>query len=180
MKLLVIVDMQNDFIDGSLGSDAAKAIVPNVVKKIEESIKNGDRIVVTQDTHYSDYLSTLEGKKLPVVHCVANSDGWQINDSVYETIRNYNKVKYINKSTFGSYALKNYVDSLMEIYEENLVIDIVGLVLDICVLSNAMILKTYFPEATINVYLSCTAATSNKAYNATKLVLNSCHINTYE
>ncbi len=182
MKLLVVVDMQNDFIDGSLGSETAQAIVPNVVKKIADAKNNHEIIIATQDTHYSDYLNTLEGKNLPIKHCIANSDGWQINDLIYNQLNTYDKVKYIAKPTFGSYALMNYIKALQEIYDtdKELIIDIIGLMLNICVISNAIILKTYFPNAAINVDISCTAATSPEAYDSSISILESCQINVYK
>lgn len=181
MKILVLVDLQGDFIDGALGSPEAQAIVPNVVEKIKEYKNNGDLIITTQDTHYSDYLSTLEGKKLPIVHCIANSDGWQLNKEVFNELRDYkNKINF-TKITFGSYKLVNCLKEIIK--EDNATeyeIELVGLDLDICVISNALMLRMYFPNTVISVDTKCTAATTEKAFESAKIVLKSCQVDVCE
>lgn len=160
MKVLVVVDMQNDFISGSLGSSDAQKIVPNVVDKV----KNFDgRIIFTRDTHDDYYLKTQEGKKLPVKHCIKETYGWQICDE----LKPYAK-EIIDKVTFGSIDLPNMIDkSVSEI-------EICGLCTDICVISNAMILKANFTETKISVDSSCCAGVTtdshNTALNAMKAV----------
>lgn len=180
-KILVVVDMQNDFITGSLGTPEAVSIVDKVVEKIEEYKKQSCLIITTQDTHYSDYLDTLEGKKLPIKHCIANSDGWQIEQKVYNALRGYkNKINF-TKNTFGCYKvidyLNNYIktDDCLE-YE----FELIGLDLDICVLSNALLIKTYFPNNNISIDLKCVAATNNNMFEAAKHVLDSCQVTVYE
>lgn len=163
MKYLIVVDMQVDFITGSLGSDLATAIVPNVVKKV----KNFDgKVIFTRDTHYEDYMQTQEGVKLPVPHCIKDTAGWQICDE----LRPYAET-VIDKVTFGSVALPNLLKDCGEPIDE---IEICGLCTDICVISNAMILKAAFPEVKITVDASCSAGVTveshNTALNAMKAV----------
>lgn len=180
-KCLVVVDMQNDFIDGVLGSPEAQAIVDNVCKKIREYKSNDDLIITTQDTHYSDYLNTPEGVKLPVIHCIANSDGWQLNDRVFNDLKNYkNKINF-TKITFGCNKLIDYLKTIINEDNENYFeIEVIGLVLDICVISNVILLKNYFPNINISVDTKCTAATSESAFNSAKIVLQSCQVDVNE
>ena len=163
MKFLIVVDMQVDFISGSLGSDMAKAIVPNVVKKIEGF---DGTVIFTRDTHFEDYLQTQEGKKLPVPHCIKDTDGWQICDELLPYAESV-----VDKVTFGSVELPQILWECNEPIEE---IELCGLCTDICVISNAMILKAAFPEVKISVDASCCAGVSveshNTALNAMKAV----------
>ena len=145
MKYLIVVDMQNDFISGSLGSDMAKAIVENVVDKVKSF--DGE-IIFTRDTHADCYLDTMEGKNLPVVHCVKDTDGWQICPELLPYVKNV-----IDKVTFGSVDLPNIIAKSGDIES----IELCGLCTDICVISNAMILKASFPEVKISVDSSCCA-----------------------
>ena len=101
MRTLIVIDMQNDFIDGSLGTREAVLIVPHVKEKINEYMKNGDEIVFTRDTHHENYLETNEGKHLPVVHCVKDTKGWEIREELLETVKGYDKVSFIDKPSFG-------------------------------------------------------------------------------
>lgn len=180
-KTLIVIDMQNDFIDGSLGSKEAQAIVPNVKKKIEEYKVRGDEIITTQDTHFSNYLETSEGKNLPVSHCVINSDGWQLADSIYDTLRGYKNYRNFTKYTFGSVNTFEYLkQSITEETQKDYEIEIVGLVLNICVISNALLAKAYFPEARIKIDLNCTAATSSEDFDSAVQVLKSCQVDLYE
>lgn len=181
MKVLVLVDLQNDFIDGALGTPEAQAIVPRVVEKINEYKKDGNLIITTQDTHYSDYLNTLEGKNLPIVHCIANSDGWQLNNKIFNVLRGYKNKKNFTKTTFGSFKLINYLKTIIaEDDEQKYEIELVGLDLDICVVSNALALRMYFPNTVIHVDTRCTAATTKRAFESTKVVLKSCQVNVIE
>ena len=183
MKLLVIIDMQNDFIDGSLGSDAAKAIVPNVVKKIEEADKN-TLIIFTQDTHFSDYDDTLEGKLLPVHHCRYNTEGWMIHSDISEAwVDNPTNVihdpefRYGNtviKTTFGSTHLMNFLIREGHNFDE---IEFCGLCTDICVVSNVLMARAALPDMPITFDSSCCAGTTPEAHNATLTVMRSCQIN---
>ena len=153
MKFLIVVDMQVDFISGALGSEHAKKIVPNVVEKVKNY--NGT-IIFTRDTHYSDYFNTQEGKKLPVLHCVKDTDGWQICSELAPYVKNV-----VDKITFGSVDLPNIIKNFNEEIEE---ITLCGLCTDICVISNAMVLKTAFPEVKIVVDSSCSAGVSNQSH----------------
>ena len=166
-KLLVVVDMQNDFIDGALGTKEAVSIVPDVVKKILDW--DGD-VVCTVDTHSEDYLSTQEGKKLPVKHCILHSDGWQINSDVNAAIEKHNPVTF-TKPTFGSLNLAHYIEKGK--YEH---IQFVGLCTDICVISNAMLAKAAAPEAEIVVDSSCCAGVSPQSHNNALEAMKVCQI----
>ena len=183
MKLLVIVDMQNDFIDGTLGSDAAQAIVPNVVKKIEEADKD-TLIIFTQDTHFEDYDDTLEGKMLPIKHCHFNTEGWLINGFIREawaendtTLIHDPEFRYGNtiiKTTFGSTQLMNFLTREGHNFEE---IEFCGLESDICVISNVLMARAALPDMPITVDSSCCAGTTPEAHNAALTVMRSCQIN---
>ena len=163
MKFLIVVDMQNDFITGSLGSELAKAIVPNVVEKVKNY---SGTIIFTRDTHYSDYLSTQEGKNLPVEHCIKDRIGWEICEELKPYV-----TKVVDKITFGSVDLPAVIKGYGEEIEE---IELCGLCTDICVISNAMLLKATFPEVKIKVDASCSAGATveshNTALNAMKSV----------
>lgn len=178
-KILVVVDMQKDFVSGSLGSNEAKAIVSNVVNKIKEYRENKDVIIATFDTHNDNYLSTQEGCKLPVKHCIEGTDGWELDKQVAEALDGYKKHHDIKKDSFGTLKLVKKIKKLLADANENVndyQIELTGLCYDICVISNAIVLKSAFPETKIVVDLSCTAATSKEAYEATKLVMKSCQI----
>lgn len=159
---LIVVDMQNDFIDGSLGTKEACAIVNNVKSKIEEYKMRGDEIIFTRDTHNDDYLETAEGIKLPVVHCVKGTYGWQIADGL-ET----DGAIYIDKPTFGWLGWS-------DMQFDN--IELVGLCTDICVVSNALILKALFPDAKISVDSSCCAGVTPQSHNAALETMKMCQI----
>ena len=163
-RTLIVVDMQNDFIDGALGTKEARAIVPNVKKKIEESKARGDKIIFTRDTHKSNYLKTNEGKHLPVEHCIEGTYGWIIANEV-----NYPEYKHINKKTFG-YTLWDYEDDFEEIER-------IGLCTDICVVSNALILKAFYPEINITVDASCCAGVTPESHKAALTTMKMCQIN---
>lgn len=162
-KTLIVVDMQNDFIDGSLGTKEAQAIVPNVKKKIEEYEARGDEIIFTRDTHLVNYLETNEGKHLPVEHCIFGTYGWQIVNGL-ET----ENCGYIDKLAFGWIHWNN------RDFDE---IELVGLCTDICVVSNALILKAQFPEINITVDASCCAGVTSESHKAALEVMRSCQIN---
>lgn len=174
MKVLVVVDMQNDFITGSLGTPEAQAIVPNVKKKIEEYRKNGDLIVFTRDTHEEGYLDTREGKKLPVEHCIRGTWGWEIADGLYldETI--------LNKATFGSNSLVRYLThgSWHGGNGHFTEIELVGLCTDICVVSNALLLKaTFYNDCEITVDATCCAGVTPETHEAALRTMEMCQIN---
>ena len=168
MKTLIVIDMQNDFITGPLGTPEAKAIVPKVKKKIADYRANGDRIIFTRDTHFKNYLDTLEGKHLPVEHCICGSEGWQVPSDLmsYEDIR-------VNKYSFGydCWSEGNYT------FEDCESIELVGVCTDICVVSNALILKAEYPYIEITVDASCCAGTTPENHKAALQVMKCCHIN---
>lgn len=169
-RLLIIVDMQNDFISGVLGTPEAQAIVEKVVAK-----KNNHEgpILFTADTHKHDYLSTQEGQKLPIEHCMLGSSGWRIHPLLYS----YNDHKYhvVCKSTFGSFTL---VDYIREWYLKDIKsIELVGVCTDICVISNAIILRNAFPELEIYVDSSCCAGVTPESHRNALEAMKMCQIN---
>lgn len=168
MKLLIVVDMQNDFIDGALGTKEAVAIVPAVKAKIEEYRSMNNQVVFTYDTHQSNYLETQEGKNLPVVHCVENTEGWQISDKL-EVVQS----KVFKKPSFGSLELAEYVATISDLEE----IELVGLCTDICVISNAFILKAKLPEVKISVDSKCCAGVSPESHLNALNAMKICQIN---
>lgn len=154
MKYLIVVDMQNDFISGSLGSELAKAIVPNVVQKVRSF---DGKVIFTRDTHFADYMQTQEGKNLPVEHCIKDTEGWQICDELKPYVN-----EVTDKITFGSVDLPKILSDYNEEIEE---IELCGLCTDICVISNAMILKATFPEVKISVDSNCCAGVTMESHN---------------
>lgn len=165
-KVLIVVDMQNDFVDGALGTKEACAIVDNVCKKVSEAEKNGVDVVYTRDTHSAIYLSTQEGRKLPVEHCIKNTYGWQIVDKLQKE-----ESIIFNKPTFGSIELANFVAESM--YSEA---ELVGLCTDICVISNAMLLKAYIPEMKITVDAGCCAGVTPESHKNALEAMKMCQI----
>jgi len=174
-KALVLVDLQNDFITGSLGSQAAQSIVPKVVELIESW---DGPIVATEDTHSSDYLATFEGKNLPVEHCIKKSDGWKIEKSIADAIRKQAKknkeswLGFVEKITFGSFDLLNRLKSVKDLEE----ILICGLCTDICVISNAMILRAGFPNTPIKIVESCCAGATEEGHKAALVAMRACQM----
>ena len=162
-RTLIVIDMQNDFVDAALGTKEAQAIVPNVKKKIEEYKTRGDEIIFTRDTHQKDYLNTNEGNHLPVEHCIEGTYGWQIADGL-----EVENCRYIDKPTFG------WIHWNVHDFEE---IELVGLCTDICVVSNALILKAMFPEINITVDASCCAGVTPESHKAALTTMKMCQIN---
>ncbi len=165
MKYLIVVDMQKDFIDGALGTKEAQAIVPNVRKKIEEF--DGE-VVFTRDTHHKDYLSTQEGRNLPVEHCIEGTAGWEIDKS----LQPFCKGLVVNKPTFGSMALAEEIWERGDAQE----ITLVGLCTDICVISNAMLLKAAMPEVPIIVDRACCAGVTPQSHENALEAMKMCQI----
>lgn len=170
-KILVVVDMQNDFIDGSLGTTEAQAIVDPVTEKMKFWEKSD--IYVTRDTHGEDYLETAEGKKLPVVHCVKGTEGWQLHPQI-EALAEPSHI--IDKPSFGSLELMELLKQENE--KEPLELELVGLCTDICVVSNALLLKAAMPEITIRVDGSCCAGVTPRSHEAALLTMGMCQIET--
>ena len=171
MKVLVVVDMQNDFVEGALGTKEACAIVPDVVKMIEEF---DGKIVATRDTHMEDYMDSQEGKNLPVIHCVKGTDGWKINSEIQKALDERQAV-VIDKPTFGSVELGEYVRKLdrEEPVEEILLI---GVCTDICVISNALLLKAYLPEVPVKVAASYCAGVTPEQHAQALEAMKPCQI----
>lgn len=163
-KVLIVVDMQNDFVDGSLGTKEAVKIVPAVTEKVKAAIDNNTMVIFTKDTHYSNYLETAEGKNLPVEHCIKGSNGWEIIPALKEYAQNV-----IEKNTFGSIILPDKVKE----YDE---IELIGLCTDICVISNALLLKAHFPEKDICVDASCCAGVTPESHNNALEAMKMCQI----
>ena len=170
-KILIVVDMQKDFVDGALGTKEAIAIVDNVVNKIESF--DGD-IIVTYDTHCQNYMETQEGKKLPVPHCIKGTDGWKLDSKVQAAVDK--KGFYaIEKPTFGSTELVEYIRNNYDINDVE--IELIGLCTDICVVSNALLLKASFTETSISVDASCCAGVTVDSHNAALTTMKMCQIN---
>lgn len=167
MKILLVIDMQKDFIDGSLGTKEAVAIVPNVIKKIKQYEESGERIIYTKDTHYADYLTTREGRMLPVEHCIKGTPG---HDVPAEILRGHTEV--FEKLTFGSVQLADYLSGVD--FDE---IELVGLCTDICVVSNALMIKAHFPEKEVTVDSSCCAGVTPATHEAALTTMRMCQIN---
>ena len=179
MRVLIVVDMQKDFIDGSLGTTEAIGIVDEVVKRIRDS--RGEVILFTQDTHQSNYLDTAEGKKLPVIHCVEGTQGWEINESVRNAwLSNKDTVKIaelrqntFKKPVFGSVELVDFLRSRDRIISE---IEILGLCTDICVVSNAIMIKNTLPDVKISVNSKCCAGVTPQSHMEALNVMKMCQI----
>jgi len=173
-KILVVVDMQNDFIDGALGNNECKAVVPNVVNKIKNF--DGNEIFYTLDTHQNNYMNTQEGRKLPVVHCIEETNGWMLNKNIEDAINNNGaSIVEVRKPTFGSVNLAN---EFMFMFEENneFEVEFVGICTDICVISNAMLIKTFFPEAKVVVDASCCAGVTPESHKNALEAMKMCQI----
>ncbi|MBQ9121083.1 MAG: cysteine hydrolase [Clostridia bacterium] len=166
MRYLIVVDVQKDFVDGALGTPEAVAILPRVKEKIAAYRAAGDRIIFTRDTHQSNYLDTTEGVHLPVVHCVEGTDGWQI----YEGLADEDAYT-VNKPTFGYLDWTKHIET-----SDDLSIELVGLCTDICVVSNALILKATFPDAEIRVDSSACAGVTPATHEAALSTMRMCQI----
>ena len=169
MNILIVVDMQNDFIDGALGTPEAQQILPAVVNKIKSW---SGEIYATQDTHQPDYLSTQEGKRLPVPHCVEGTPGWDLAPAVRDALTNYT---CLAKPTFGSRSL---AETLVIVNQNRPIdsIELVGLCTDICVISNALLLKAFLPEVPIRVDASCCAGVTPDSHLNALRAMQMCQI----
>lgn len=166
-KVLVIIDMQKDFIDGVLGTKEAVSIVENVVKRIEEF--EGE-VVFTKDTHFENYLETNEGKHLPVAHCIKDTQGWMLDKRI-EEVRKAD-MKVFEKNTFGSVELGEYLKTIKELEE----VELVGLCTDICVISNALLIKAFLPEIKVSVRENCMAGVTVESHNNAINAMKMCQI----
>lgn len=166
MKVLVVVDMQKDFIDGNLGTKEAVAIVPNVIEKIKEYESKNDLIIYTKDTHFDNYMETSEGKKLPVPHCIKGTPG---HDIPGEILRGHDNI--IEKLTFGSKDLIEYLSNIS--FDE---IELIGLCTDICVISNALLIKAFYHEKKVVVDSSCCAGVTPQSHTEALNTMKMCQI----
>lgn len=161
-RTLIVVDMQNDFIDGVLGTKEAVAIVDNVKNKIREYADRGDEIIFTRDTHHEDYMETNEGKHLPVPHCIEGTHGWEVADGLAVP-----GAIYIDKPSFGYTEWKNY--DLQDV-------EMVGLCTDICVVSNALMIKALYPEINVRVDAGCCAGVTPESHEAALTTMAMCQV----
>lgn len=164
-KILIVVDMQNDFVTDCLGTPEAQAIVPNVKQKIEEYMSRGDKVIFTRDTHHDNYLDSHEGKHLPVPHCIEGTHGWEVISAIDKP-----ECQHLNKLTFGYMGWDLRLENPSEI-------ELIGVCTDICVVSNALILRAMFREAEITVDASCCAGVTPESHKAALQVMKSCQIN---
>lgn len=169
-KILLVIDMQNDFIDGSLGTNEAVKIVDNVINKIKKY--PSENIFATKDTHETDYLATQEGKYLPVEHCIRGTNGWNINDNIQNLIP---ATQIFEKGTFGSVTLAEKLKEIAD--KEEVEVEVVGICTDICVISNVLLIKAYLPEINITVDSSCCAGVTPAKHDAALETMRSCQIN---
>lgn len=176
MKVMIIVDCQKDFIDGSLGTPEAQAMMPRLIEKIKNE-PSSTLFFFTRDTHQSDYLETREGKNLPVPHCIYGTEGWAIDSRLAEI---FPSPVAFNKLTFGSLDLMHFLDDVVMdgIYDDPVEeIEFVGLCTDICVISNALLAKAFFPESVeISIDATCCAGVTPEKHAAALEVMKSCQI----
>ena len=168
-NLLLVIDMQNDFIDGALGTAEAVQIVPQVEKRVRQSVDAGDEIWFTQDTHTAGYAQTQEGKNLPVPHCIEGTHGWELCDALLPYAKDGHCVK---KTAFGSAALAKLLQDRTDIAG----ITLCGLCTDICVISNALLLKAFLPEVPIAVDAACCAGVTPQSHKTALDAMKACQI----
>lgn len=169
--ILVVVDMQKDFVDGALGTREAVSILPRVAERIKS---HEGPIFVTFDTHFENYMETAEGKKLPVPHCIRGTEGWKLHEAV-QTALEGKKYIPVEKITFGSVDLPRLIAG--EVGDEDFSVTLLGLCTDICVVSNALLLKAAFPEKEISVLRDCCAGVSPETHEAALKTMGCCQIN---
>ena len=171
-KILIAVDLQKDYVDGALGSAESQAIVPAAAARIREQREAGFEVIATLDTHGEDYMQTREGARLPVPHCIRGTEGWELNPVIREALGDFTAVE---KPTFGSVRLAEMVRERTAPGEE-LTIELLGLCTDICVVSNALLLKAAFPEAQVQVYAAGCAGVTPEKHRAALETMASCQI----
>ncbi len=175
-EILSVVDMQRDFVDGALGTAEAQAIVAAAADRVAAARDRGERVLFTRDTHSTDYLTTQEGRNLPVVHCVAQTPGWQI---LPELLDRAEAAEIFDKPGFGSVALGEY---LREADREDPIgkITLIGLCTDICVISNALLLKAFLPETEIWVEAACCAGVTPESHRRALAAMAACQVHILE
>lgn len=168
-KILLVIDMQNDFIDGALGTKEAEEIVDRVAEEIGKySVED---VFATRDTHGADYLDTQEGKNLPVPHCIQDTPGWELNPKIAAALGD---AQILDKPSFGSVELARLMARLA--LEEELQITLVGLCTDICVVSNALLLKAFLPETPVSVIADCCAGVTPESHTAALKTMEMCQV----
>ncbi len=173
MNILIIIDMQNDFIDGALGTKDAQDVIEPFVEKIRSF---DGKIILTQDTHDENYLSTQEGRLLPVEHCIEGTEGWKNNERILDAVMQKGKdYTVFKKGTFGSLSLAEYLKQLSE-SESIDSIELAGVCTDICVVSNALLIKAMLPEVPVSVDAKCCAGVTPEAHEAALVTMKSCQI----
>ncbi len=179
IRLLLVIDMQNDFITGALGNDECRAVVPKVIARMEQARKDGWKIICTQDIHEDNYLETGEGRRLPVEHCLRGTNGAELIDEIEEFMTRYDDHHELflsespfEKSAFGSTDLSNALKKY-DIEE----IELIGVCTDICVISNAMILRSDYPEIEVSVNQQCCAGVSPESHKNALMAMQGCQIN---
>lgn len=166
-NVLAVIDMQNDFIDGTLGTKEAEAIV----ERVAEQIRDFDgQVVYTRDTHFEDYLNTQEGEKLPVTHCIKGTKGWQIQADLMALQDEDTRI--FDKLTFGSVELAQYLKEIEDLES----VTLIGLCTDICVISNAMVIKAFMPEVTVKVKADCCAGVTPQSHDNALEAMKMCQI----
>jgi len=173
VDVLIVVDMQNDFVSGALGTKEAVEIVPYVVSRVTEGMNRGEKILFTRDTHETDYPETQEGRNLPVPHCVRGTDGWEIIPQLTEYTKG---CTIVDKPTFGSVDLPRILADYGDVDE----VTLCGLCTDICVISNAMLVKAAFPEATVTVDGTCSAGVSEESHRTALQAMRAVQIEVVE
>ena len=168
-KILLVIDMQNDFINGALGTPEAEAIVGRVAEEIRKYPT--ENVIATRDTHTEDYLNTQEGRKLPVVHCVRGTPGWDLHPEIAAALKG---AAVIDKPTFGSRELAEKLSLLSE--QDNLEVTLAGLCTDICVVSNALLIKAFLPETPVRVIVDCCAGVTPESHQAALDTMRMCQI----
>lgn len=171
-KVLIVVDMQNDFIDGALGTKEAEAIVPAAAARIRKAREDGYTVIATLDTHGEDYMQTAEGRMLPVPHCIKGTNGWELNPEIQAAA---GECTLVEKPTFGSTKLPGIVAEAGRDADQ-LTIELLGLCTDICVVSNALMLKAHFPQANLAVNAACCAGVTPAKHAAALETMQSCQI----
>ena len=172
MKILIVVDMQNDFVSGALGTQEAVDIVPHAASRIEDGLRRGETVLFTRDTHDETYLETREGRALPVPHCIRGTEGWEIVPQLRTYITG---IEPVDKPTFGSTALAQMLSAINQGTPVEK-IPLVGLCTDICVISNALLLKAFLPETDIIVDASCCAGVTPESHKNALAAMKACQI----
>lgn len=173
MKIIVVVDVQQDFVYGALGSTAAQTAMKDIINRLMQ-IGVADKVIFTRDTHEKNYLETQEGKNLPVPHCIYGTLGWQIADHI-DDIPLSDQVQYVNKPIFGSYELIADIEDIRSVFDID-EIELFGFCTDICVISNALMIKSAFPEMKVKVNAACCAGVTPAKHEAALEVMRSCQI----